>query len=187
MSFELKSEDQGTNEMSVFHQKIAHLGRFKNSGCQTDEPSKWCSKHKLQVQNETNLPKRPPQGCGWVWGWIGVTVGTRWTTAKAASQPTTIAQSLHNQIQTKCQPTIIIAQIQTNCRPTTIAQSSHDQKPTNCQPTLSLHSQIQTQPHKQIQTKLTIFRFMVSIPFKRWNKLKRKYCMDLWLAPPESF
>ena len=165
MSFELKSEDQGTNEMSVFHQKIAHLGRFKNSGCQTDEPSKWCSKHKLQVQNETNLPKRPPQGCGWVWGWIGVTVGTRWTTAKAASQPTTIAQSLHNQIQTNCQPTIIIAQIQTNCQPTTIAQSSHDQKPTNCQPKIII-AQPNTNKTTQTNTNKThYFSFYGLHPF----------------------
>ena len=97
MSFELKSEDQGTNEMSVFHQKIAHLGRFKNSGCQTDEPSKWCSKHKLQVQNETNLPKRPPQGCGWV-------CGVNWSDGRDSVNDGKGRQSTHNHRTITAQP-----------------------------------------------------------------------------------
>ena len=162
-------------------------------------PSKSSSaKYEMRWTSQNALP----QGCGWVLGWIEVTVGTRWTTAKAATQPATIAQSntnklsTHNQIQTNTNTTT-----QTNCQLTTKYKQIVNSQPnantttqTNCQPTIKYqHNHTnKLSTHNRIQTKFTIFPqpFLASIPFKRsiwWNKLKRKYCVDLWLAPPKSF
>ena len=91
-----------------------------------------------------------PQGCGWVLGWIEVTVGTRWTTAKAASQPATIAQPSHNHRTIKYKQ-IVNPQPNTNKykHNHTNKLSTHNQIQTNCHPTTK-YNQIQTQPHKQI-------------------------------------
>ena len=127
-------------------------------------PSKSSSaKYEMRWTSQNALP----QGCGWVLGWIEVTVGTRWTTAKAASQPTTIAQSntnklsTHNQIQTNTNTTT-----QTNCQLTTKYKQIVNSQPnantttqTNCQPTIKYqHNHTnKLSTHNRIQTKLTIF------------------------------
>ena len=152
-----------------------------------------------QIRNEMNLPKRPPPG---VW----VSLGVNWSDGRDSVNDGKGRQSTHNHRTIKYKQIVnpqtnTNTTTQTNCQLTTKYKQIVNSQPnantttqTNCQPTIKYqHNHTnKLSTHNRIQTKLTIFpqAFLASIPFKRsiwWNKLKRKYCVDLWLAPPKSF
>ena len=105
-------------------------------------------------------PKTPSPGV-----WVGL--GVNWSDGRDSVNDGKGRQSTHNHRTIIAQPNTNKMSINnyhctnTNKLPTHIPQPSHNHRTTKNQqivnPQLSLHNQIQTQPHKQIQTKLTIF------------------------------